>query len=110
MRALGQHLDAGDSVSSDWFPRQGDNCIVYWEVIDAGSGGNLVVTIYHKDPEDTSQDGAVPGTSSAGSQTNAGRESSTANGLLELVKLKFAASTAAVQFRVLGITWYNDSH
>jgi hypothetical protein len=107
MNAIGQYLASGDLIFSEWFTRQGDNCYIYVEVIDGS--GELTVTAFHKDPEETTNyDGVTTGSSVVIS--GVGQDKLTPTSLLELVRLKFSVASAGVRFRVIGISWYNNAN
>ena len=124
MTAIGQRLQADESVYSAWFPRGGDYAVFRAQLIDkAGSGSPAItITFFHKNKEDAG-DGTVlsPGGSTAELQlTNSnspgdveaidlGDFASSGGALLELVRLKFACTGNWMRFQMLQPVWYNKA-
>ena len=89
---------------SPWFPRGGDILRATVEVIAKNGSDGVVVSIYHKNREDTG-DGTSLGTMT---QSTVGRGTSEFTGLKELVRYKFDPGSTTgnwVMFRILPVVW-----
>ena len=104
----GQLLIRGSSdtkVYSPWMPRGGDYLRATAEYI-AGNG-DLTVSVYTKNKEETGDGTAVTGSISL---TSAGRTTAEFTGLEELVRYEFTAGGSTSQwflFRMLGPVWFD---
>ena len=124
MTAMGQRLQAGETLYSAWFPRGGDYAVFRAQLIDlAGSGTpEITVTFFHKNKEDAG-DGAelAPGGSPAEIELGSGvgvggvvsldlgNVSGNAAPLKELVRLKFACTGNWIRFQMLQPAWYSKA-
>jgi hypothetical protein len=104
-------------VFSPWMPRGGDYVRITAELVAKSATGQLVVKLFTKNSEDTSDGADVDsGTPTEIELTAVGRETvewnpSTGSGLKELVRYKFIATGEAatdwVIFRVLAPVWFD---
>jgi len=126
MTAMGQRLQAGETLYSAWFPRGGDYAVFRAQLIDkAGSGSpEIVTTVYHKNKEDAgdgsilqvgggSTDVEIVLTDGMGNgqivSADTGNYSSEEAPLKELVRLKFACTGNWMRFQMLQPAWYNKA-
>ena len=108
-----QYLPSGATVFSPWFERQGDFLRATADLAQLGSGAQLVVEVFTKNKEDTS-DGtnADSGATTKITLTTATRGTtdwgpSLSPALKELVRYKYTVTTNWVLFRMLTPVWFN---
>ena len=99
------------TLFTPWLPRQADNAVFSYEVIDSMGGTSLTVQVYHKNREDPGEGTPIDGVGSPDWTASGSIYTGTFNGLKEIVR--FAVTTNAsglgVCYRILPPTWYNDT-
>jgi hypothetical protein len=125
MTAMGQRLQAGETLYSAWFPRGGDYAVFRAQLIDKAGADSPEITIkvFHKNKEDAGDgsvlqvggstdveidltDGLTDGTIVS---ADTGNFSSSEAPLKELVRLKFACTGSWMRFQMLQPVWYNKA-
>jgi hypothetical protein len=121
MTAMGQRLQADETVYSAWFPRGGDYAVFRAQLIDKAASGtpSLTITFYHKNQEDAGDgdevsaggglDLELTNSNSPGdvASVDLGNVGGAAYPVKELVRLKLACSGNWMRFQMLQPAWYN---
>ena len=108
---IGQTIVGKTAVLSPWFPREADNAVFVYEIIDdSGANSDLVVTVYTKNTEDQGFGAALGDTFTQRSGTNF-YECDCEAVMEEMVRFNFdtsgsTAETDWVMFRMLQPSWY----
>lgn len=103
--------DAGVTIYSPWFPRQGDQIRYTLDLVNA-DGATITVTLMHKNREDTG-DGATTGSSIAATSSVGRSVVEFKTGLKEMVRYKFLVTAVIdgtvgwVAYRMLAPTWFD---
>ena len=124
MTAMGQRLQAGETLYSAWFSRGGDYAVFRAQLIDkAGSGSpEIVTTVYHKNKEDAGDGSALQSggvsveidltsglSDGAIVSADTGNYGGSSGPLKELVRLKFACTGNWMRFQMLQPAWYSKA-
>jgi len=109
---IGQTVLTTQSVFTPWLPRQADNAIMTWELVQQIGGTELAVKLFSKNREDPGEGAEVGPSSWDDDGVHTGIRYSTFTGLREMVRFKVTASndSGACIFRLLSPTWFDDAN
>jgi len=95
-----------------WFPRVADNAVFSYERIHSSLSTNETVTVFHKDAEESGDEGSSVTTFSSQIGTT-GIFQATCSGLKEMVRFRVTTTSTAspemLHYRFLPPTWYDDA-
>lgn len=106
---IGQMILKDQSVYTPWFPRQADNAIFTWEIIQQFVGTDVDVMVYARN---TDESGAGDDISPVSWGTDGSLRFHTFTGLKELVRFKVTGTggSVAALYRFLTPTWFDDAN
>lgn len=100
-------LMAGSAVYTPWVPRGGDNLRATLDVVDLGTSGEITVSVWTKNSEDTG-DGSDANGSVSITRSSVGRTTQEWEGdAKEWVRYKIVVNGNWVLFRMLEPVWFD---
>lgn len=99
------------TLFTSWFPRQADNAIFTYEIIDAMGGTSFSVRVFHKNKEDPGEGEPAEGVGSPEWTADGTLYTGTFMELKEMVRFEVTSGTSGlgVCYRFLSPTWFNDA-